>query len=300
MNEMIALNPITMKELRIRMRGLRAILPIISYLAVLGIFILIRLSDFSREMEYSQMANRGHELGFILLYIQLFLVFLLAPAYAASAITTEKERDTFGVMQTTLITSWEIVTGKVFSGFGYASLLVVSSLPLLSLAFWMGGFETVHILWGFLIIISFGFLVTAIGIFLSTLLSRSYVATGATYGTIIAGFVLGLIFKTLTDNYYLAVHRPITSFSWETIPYWLCYSLNPFTMLQSVDMNQTGFYKTNNFYYNNPVIDGLEYLLNSAGLPYMIMYVVLSLLLSIILLRFAAVLLFRTSREDNP
>ena len=195
---------------------------------------------------------------------------------------------------------WFDEFNRVFSGFSYATLLVVSSLPLLSLAFWMGGFEVIHILWGFLIIISFGFLITAIGVFLSTLMTRSYVATGATYGVIIGGFVLGLIFKTLTDNYFLATHKPMTSFSWETIPYWLSYSLNPFTMLQSVDMNQTGFYKINNFYYNNPLIDGIEYLFNSAGLPYMVIYVVLSLLLSMILLRFAAVLLFRTSREDHP
>ena len=51
-------NPITVKELRSRMRGIRAILPMMAYLIVLGIFVLIQFSNFGDQIDYSALANR--------------------------------------------------------------------------------------------------------------------------------------------------------------------------------------------------------------------------------------------------
>jgi ABC-2 type transport system permease protein len=296
---MIFSNPITMKELRTRMRGLRAILPIMAYLVVLGIFLLIAFADFQSTMQFSELASKGRSLGFTLLNIQMMLVLVLAPAYAASAIAIEKERETFGVMQTTLLTPWDIVSGKTFTGFSYASLLVVSSLPLLSLVFWMGGFDLSHLFWGFLIIAMSAFVTTCCGILCSTIFTRSYIATGVTYGVVIIGAVLSFTAPYLVGLIRQSQNAGVNKFSWDTIPVWFGYSLNPFHMFGVLDQGKAGYYSGGG-YYQNPMIDFFEHYLASIHLPYIALHVFMSLWLAVIMLIFASYFLFRSSREDNP
>jgi ABC-type transport system involved in multi-copper enzyme maturation permease subunit len=292
-------NPITMKELRSRMRGLRAILPMMAYLAVLSVFVLITFADYGMTMQYSTLAQTGRTLGFALLYAQIFLVLILAPAYAASAIAIEKERETFGVMQITLLTSWDIVAGKVFSGFSYAALLAVSSLPLLSLSFWMGGFDFVNLFWGFLIIALCAFVTSCAGILVSTIFTRSYLATGATYGVVLASTGLGYLSTLVPGLWHQSQMAGANTFSWDTIPVWLGYTLNPFHMLQVLDRGSAAYYSGAGF-YANPLIDFFDQWLRHMHLPYVALHVVMSIGLGALLLGFASGLLFRRSREDNP
>ncbi len=297
---MLLSNPITVKELRSRMRGLRSILPIMAYVVVLGVFVLIQFNDYGGRMQYQELEDKGRKLGFLLLYIQIFLVLILSPAYAASAITVEKERETFDVMQTTLLTSWDIVAGKVFSGFSYAALLVLSSLPLLSLSFWMGGFDFVHLFWGFLIVTTCALVTTCIGILLSTVLTRSYLATGVTYGVVLAGVGLSYVVQKLLEV-YSTTHATANagSFTWHTIPMWFAFSLNPFFMLQSLNESGIGFYKGQAGYYSNWLIDFFNDALSVVHFPYIAVHVAMSIALAALLLLFASFFLFRSSREDN-
>ena len=61
-----------------------------AYLVVLSIFILLAFASLRPEKWISVLNRKGQNLGFSLLYAQLFLVLILAPAYAASAIAIEK------------------------------------------------------------------------------------------------------------------------------------------------------------------------------------------------------------------
>jgi ABC-type transport system involved in multi-copper enzyme maturation permease subunit len=297
---MILSNPITMKELRSRMRGIRAILPMMAYLVVLSIFILTQFAAFGIEINYSDLASRGRDLGFYLLYMQIFLVLLLSPAYAASAITIEKERETFQTMQATLLTSWDIVAGKVFSGVSYAILLVLASLPLLSLSIWMGGFDFAQLIWGFLIICVAAMVVSSLGIMLSTIYSKSYIATGVTYGVVIIGFASAYLFQFILTLWYSNFPRTSGGFEWHTIPFWFLFSMNPLEMLRVLDQNDvTVVYQFGRFSHINPIIDNINYWLGIYHIPYVVIYLFLSIMASIILLFLASHFLFRTSREDT-
>jgi len=297
-------NPITVKELRSRMRGIRAILPMMAYLIVLGIFILIQFADFGAEIEYQYLADRGSELGFYLLYAQIVLVLLLSPAYAASAITVEKERETFETMQATLLTAWEIVSGKVTSGVSYAVLLVLASLPLLSLSIWMGGFDFRDLFWGFLVIASTAMVVSAAGIFLSTVFARSYLATGVTYGMLLAGIAFSYLFRYGLMSFYNSsanIGKNIVV----QIVFFLSYTLNPFEMLTVLNSGDTSYYYTTvSVTMKNDIIDTLERLLGLINLPfielqipYVLVHVVLATLLAWGFLFWASYFLFRSSRE---
>jgi ABC-2 type transport system permease protein len=292
-------NPITVKELRSRMRGIRAILPMMAYLVVLGSYVLIRFAIFGRELHYSDLANSGRELGFWLLDAQIFLVLLLAPAYAASAITIEKERETFEVMQATLLTAWDIVSGKTFSGVSYAVLLVLSSLPLLSLSFWMGGFDFVHLIWGFLIISTTAMLVSAVGILLSTVFTRSYLATGVTYGVVIFAIGGSLLFQVFLETYYSSNPHLSTSLPWYTVPLWFTFTMNPLSMLTVLDRGDITIYRGGSLALQNPLIDRMDALLSSIGIPYVAVHVILTVLIAMFLLFLASYFLFRSSREGN-
>jgi len=296
MRYLILSNPITMKELRCRMRGMRAVLPIVAYLVILSIFVLSQFKDFGSYIEYEELSERGRELGFWLLYAQIFLVLLLAPAYAASAITVEKERETFETMQTTLLTAWDIVTGKVFSGVSYAFLLVLSSLPLLSLSFWLGGFDFNNLFWGFLVIATAGLVVSAIGIFLSTVFTRSYLATGVTYGVIIAGMAGSMLFWRFLTTAYYGYGGGAAQFSWHTIPFFFSFTFNPLFMLMSLDQDSTGFYYTSSLSGANPMISGIDQLLQGINMPYALIHVIFSIGLSAALLYGASYFLFKKSR----
>jgi len=293
-------NPITVKELRSRMRGIRAILPMMAYLVILGIFVLMQFAEYGSHMDYSVLANKGRELGFYLLYVQVVLVLLLSPAYAASAITVEKERETFETMQTTLLTAWDIVSGKVSSGVSYAVLLVLSSLPLLSLSFWMGGFDFIHLIWGFLIIAVTALVVSSAGIMLSTVFTRSYLATGVTYGVVIGSVGLSYLFHGITVMMTGGNQIATGGWAWHTPIYWLAFTLNPFQMLRSLDFGDTSFYyQGQSMALANPLIDGFTQTFQSWHIPYAALHIFIALLLSWLFLFMASYFLFRSSREGH-
>lgn len=281
------------------MRGIRAILPMVAYLVVLSIFILTQFAQYGTEINYSDLATSGRELGFYLLYMQIFLVLLLSPAYAASAITIEKERETFQTMQATLLTSWDIVAGKVFSGVSYAVLLVLSSLPLLSLSIWMGGFDIRHLVWGFLIICTSAMVVSALGIMLSTVFTRSYLATGVTYGVVIVGFASFYIFKLVLTYWYNANPWAGGGFEWHTAPFWFMFSMNPLEMLRVLNENDVSAVYQMGHSYINPLIDNINYWLSVNHIPYTALFIFLSLVASVILLHLASYFLFRKSRGER-
>jgi ABC-type transport system involved in multi-copper enzyme maturation permease subunit len=56
--------------------------------------------------------------------VDLALILLMTPAFAAGAITSERERETYGALFSTLLSPWEILTGKLFSAILLILLLV--------------------------------------------------------------------------------------------------------------------------------------------------------------------------------
>lgn len=295
---MFQANPITVKELRVRMRGIRAILPMMAYQAVLAVIVLITFGSIETNRDFSILANSGRQLGFAFLIAQVILVLILAPAYAASAIAIEKERETFGVMLTTLLRPWDIVSGKVFTGFSYATLIVLSSMPMMSLVFWLGGFDLTHLFWGFMVITATALITTCTGIFFSTLFKRSYVATGVTYGVVFGGIAINYLIIGIVSSLRQALAAGSASFNFDTIPVWISYTLNPFEMIRVIQENGVQYALGN--YYRNPIIDSIDQWLASYGVSYIVLHILFVIALSFTFLIFAGKLLFRSSREDAP
>ena len=135
------LNPVLIKELRNRMRGARAFILITIYLLVLsGITMLIYLavaSNLENDM------NAGRQIGKILFLsistVALIEVCLITPALTAGSIVGEKERQSYDLLISSLLTPGQIVRGKLGSALAFAVILIIAVLPVMSLSFLFGG-----------------------------------------------------------------------------------------------------------------------------------------------------------------
>jgi len=176
-------NPITLKELRSRMRGRRAFVILSLYLLATCIIIFFTYLFLVINNTTTSTAGQtaGQTIFFFMISIQMFLVVFVAPAFTAGAITGEKERQTFELLRTTLMSPRRFVFGKVISALGYVLLLVVSTIPLISLAFMIGGISWIEIVVSQAMLIAGAFTYSLMGLYFSSRMKTTLAATVTTY-----------------------------------------------------------------------------------------------------------------------
>ncbi|MFK7801263.1 MAG: ABC transporter permease [Anaerolineae bacterium] len=176
-------NPITLKELRSRMRGRRAFVILSLYLLATCIIIFFTYLFLVINNTTTSTAGQtaGQTIFFFMISIQMFLVVFVAPAFTAGAITGEKERQTFELLRTTLMSPRRFVFGKVISALGYVLLLVVSTIPLISLAFMIGGISWIEIVVSQVMLIAGAFTYSLMGLYFSSRMKTTLAATVTTY-----------------------------------------------------------------------------------------------------------------------
>ena len=81
----------------------------------------------------------------IFLLTQLTLAVLIIPAFTAGAISGERERGTYELLHSTLLSPLTIVVSKVVSSVGYVILLLVASAPAVFVLYLLGGVKIVTI-----------------------------------------------------------------------------------------------------------------------------------------------------------
>lgn len=135
-------NPVTVKELRSRMRGRRAFVVLTIYLLVMSAFITLVYAAFASAAS-GPFGPDPRQVGKVIFAcvvgVQVFLVIFVGPAFTSSAITGEKERQTYDLLRTTLLSASAFVTGKLLSALSYVFLLILAAIPLQSIAFLLGG-----------------------------------------------------------------------------------------------------------------------------------------------------------------
>ncbi|MCA9969921.1 MAG: ABC transporter permease subunit [Anaerolineales bacterium] len=185
-------NPITVKELRSRMRGRRAFVVLTVYVLVMSLFIgLIYLAYASAANQpYGPDPRQAGKVVFAaVLGIEAFLATFIAPAFTAGAITGEKERQTYELLRTTLLPANWFVVGKLLSALSYVLLLIVASVPLQSIAFLLGGISIEELVIGQLLIVAAALLFAVYGLFCSAALRSTLAASVVAFG--------GAIFLTI-------------------------------------------------------------------------------------------------------
>lgn len=186
-------NPVTVKELRSRMRGRRAFVVLTIYLAVMsGIITLIYLAFInSSARPGSDVQIAGKVLFSTVVGIQGFLVLFVAPSFTAGAITGEKERQTFDLLRTTLLSSRAFVTGKLLSALSYVLLLILAAVPLQSFAFLLGGVTFIELFLSQIILMVTAVTIAMFGLYCSARMKSTLGASVLTFaGVLILTFGL--------------------------------------------------------------------------------------------------------------
>jgi ABC-type transport system involved in multi-copper enzyme maturation permease subunit len=92
-------------------------------------------------MRPQNMARLAQEFVYSILGMQTIAIFVLTPAYLASAVAEEKERGTLELLFTTHVSDREIVLGKLAARLTHLGAILLAGVPLLVLTQLWGGVE---------------------------------------------------------------------------------------------------------------------------------------------------------------
>ena len=168
------------KELRLRLRRERTIWVLITYLLVmtlLGFLFISRTSAYNSN----SVSTLGLGLYTLLVFVQLFLIMFITPAFTATTINGEKERQTFDLLLCSRLSAFELVAGKLVAGLANALLLIAASIPLFSLVFFFGGVGPAQVFKATLVFAVTAIVVGTFGLFCSTLLKHPPVSIAIAY-----------------------------------------------------------------------------------------------------------------------
>ncbi len=197
------LNPVMVKELRGRMRGIRGFAIITIFLTLMSFFTILLYLLQAPRGGVVVTGELGRQLFIGVLFIELMLIIFIVPALTAGAITTERERKTYDLLQTTLITKATFVVGKMQSALGYIVLLLLSAIPLQSIAFLFGGVSEQELILALLVLLVSAITLGAFGMFFSSITERTLAATIRSYAVAIAITVgLPVVAAALFQNAY--------------------------------------------------------------------------------------------------
>lgn len=187
-------NAVMLKELRGRMRGVRSFAIITIFLSLMGSFtVLLYLLQLPRVNTQDTIITG--ELGRLLFIgvvgIELLLIVFIVPALTAGAVTGERERKTFDLLQTTLLSAPSFIVGKMESALGYILIMLLSAIPLQSIAFLFGGVSGIEVAIAFVLLTVTAFALGALGMFFSALTERTLTAIVRVY-TVAVVLVFGL------------------------------------------------------------------------------------------------------------
>lgn len=192
----IAANPILARELRERMRSMRAPVIISAYLLLLGLIVMFTERGLTGDENFAvfRSATAGRSVfHFLTFFLVMFLCFMV-PAFSSSAISAERERQTLHLVQVTLMSPLSIVMGKLGAAAAYLGLLVLATIPLVSVSFILGGVTVIDVVRAYAMILFVGLSLSIYGVAVSARTRRTLGSTVLAFGVVGAltiGTVIG-------------------------------------------------------------------------------------------------------------
>ncbi|MDG2380069.1 MAG: ABC transporter permease [Pirellulaceae bacterium] len=183
-------NPVLQRELLVNLRMKRAFVLLFVYQIVLACVVYFAWPQQTRLEANADQAKSLVNLFFLGQYI---LASLMAPSFAAAAITGEKERKTYEMLLASPLKPTAITLGKLFSSLVHLALLIFASLPIVMLCLPLGGVSFYEVLAAylglFLSVLTFGM----ISIACSSYFSRTAASLVASYLLILPLALLAIL-----------------------------------------------------------------------------------------------------------
>jgi ABC-type transport system involved in multi-copper enzyme maturation permease subunit len=152
-------NPVLQRELLTNLRAnLGFVLMLLYQVALAGV--LLVSYPTGQRVDLSTDSSVALELVDFFFLGQYILASLMAPTFAAGAISGEKERKTYEMLLASPLNPWTIVVGKMVASLTHLVVLIIASLPIIMLALPLGGVSIWEVLaaylWLLISIILFG------------------------------------------------------------------------------------------------------------------------------------------------
>jgi ABC-type transport system involved in multi-copper enzyme maturation permease subunit len=172
-------NPVLQRELLTNLRMTRAFVLLFFYIALLGCIVFLAWPREQRiDMARSQSAKQLVDLFFLGQYL---LASLLAPSFAAGAITGEKERQSYEMLLASPLRPGAIVLGKLVASLSHLGILMISSLPIVMLCLPLGGVSPYEVLGAYFAMISSVGLFGMISLWTSSIFRRTSASLVVSY-----------------------------------------------------------------------------------------------------------------------
>ncbi len=282
-------NPVIMKELRSRMRGRRAFILLTAYLTLISLFIamiyiiLSDVSSFARaDPDFRQNVGKGIFSTVVLL--ELLLVSFIGPGLTAGSISSERERQTFDLLRTSLLSARALVFGKLGSAFIYLFLLILTALPIESLAFLLGGVGLAEILISSLMLVISGIYYCALGLFFSSFMKRTLAATVSSYTVILLSILMLVVIVFLGTFLDATSSINTVQETMLTVLLWFLISTNPLlaaTFSEMILIDEQNLFYTSNSLFGHSIAH-----LPSPWILYILVYLIITIMIVYLSIRF--------------
>ena len=125
-----------------------------------------------------------------MIMLQFALLVLVAPAMTAGSISGERERQALDLLLVTNTGAVKLVLGKLLESFSFLALMVMCSLPMLSLVLITGGATFAQVLVSVAFLLLTALAALSVGLVCSSLFQRTVTATVMSYLSV---FALGIV-----------------------------------------------------------------------------------------------------------
>ncbi|MGB7347620.1 MAG: ABC transporter permease [Pirellulaceae bacterium] len=186
-------NPVLQRELLVNLRTNRAFLLLAVYQLLLAGVVLLAWPSAQR-LDLTSNPPSATKLVNLFFLGQYVIASLMAPSFAAGAITGEKERRTYEMLLASPLRPGAIVLGKMVASLTHLGMLILASLPIIVLCLPLGGVSLYEVLAAYMGLIVSVILFGAIGVFCSSYFSRTSSSLVVSYLVILPLVMLAVMF----------------------------------------------------------------------------------------------------------
>lgn len=186
------LNPIIKKDVKVQSRSYKMCVEVFVYEIIMALVFFVAMIFITRQNRYSDDNVYASIVWLypVLAVTQWVILGVIIPIHTSSAISGEKERQTFDIMMTTSMTPWSIIMGKVMTAVLQGMLFVVASVPVMALTFVVGGLSWSYLFWFIAVALLVSLFAASIGIMCSSICRKSITAVIVSYGIYMIFFVV--------------------------------------------------------------------------------------------------------------
>ncbi|HTN77398.1 MAG TPA: ABC transporter permease subunit [Pirellulaceae bacterium] len=194
-------NPVLQWELLANLRRKRAFLLLLVYQAALALVVYMAWPQ-DAKLDLTGNPESARTLGDLFFLGQYVIASLIAPSFAAGAITGEKERQTYEMLLASPLRPAAIVLGKLVASLAHLAVLIFASLPIVMLCLPLGGIHPYEVVAAYIGIISSVITFGMISIACSSAFQRTSASLVVSYLIILPLVMIGAsIWYVLADHF---------------------------------------------------------------------------------------------------